>query len=261
MVSERKCVKNFVVFFLTFLLYVSFANADWTAGDDITIAGFSWNKIPPEISMSFPFVDNNGIVRECSCKFAPVIKNYDPTHVYTTAGTGIYHLHFQYNFGDDVSMATVAQAEAFWNARFQSPSMCGQSETATNTQNCYAWAFYWSFDGEYNYWINGMVSTILNEDAQQITTKSNVAVEDVLVYGSEQHATYVYGVSSGQPTTKVWKYASSGIYYIDTGGFNTPMCAGNIYKDTPLNQQGWEWDVSGAGGDIGQNMKIWRRAN
>lgn len=243
--------KMVIVTVFLILLCNSLVMATWQQGDDTTVSGFDWSYITN--TQSFYYVDDDGIVRQCSTKLALVTSNHNLSHVCTTANTGINHSHHQYDYGEG-GMAGGNQADLFWDAVFQSPDICNYNGCPTNQNNCYSWTCNNSLKGTYNYWFNsGVLSQVLNADAQSVTPKSNVNSADMLNYPNQNHASFVYNVVSGYPVIKLWKFHGSAIYTItNSPDFDTPMCAGGVYVDKSLEDQTWYWDWAGAGsnGDV-----------
>lgn len=250
MLNENNLAKKILFVLASSLFFISIANADYTLGDDITVEGFDWNDVH-RYGYFYYVDDQNNTVEECKTKCCEVTKNHDESHVRTTDDTLINHWHYKDDWGDG-DMASSSEADAYWDARFQSPDICGYSGSPTNLHNCYSWACQEALDGVYNYWIaSGGISTILNDDAQLITPQSNVQTCDLLYYGD--HVTFVYSVTSGYPTVKIWKFNTSALYSVtDSSNFHTPMCTGSADVGEHIDNQDWTWEEDGAGcnGDV-----------
>jgi hypothetical protein len=167
------------------------------------------------------------------------------THVQTDTGEEVEHYHMQYNYGD-AGRPTVADANAFWNARFGGITSFGNAST---TINCHTWAFEQKkTTGSFGYWTDSP-GDVYGEDYTQLGNNNQVQAGDLERYADNLHTTYVNSVFDQRPGVITWKWNSSGLYVygpLETTAFDTPMCVGDIDDSKTIDAQGWTWSESGA---------------
>jgi hypothetical protein len=142
----------------------------------------------------------------------------------------------------------LAGANKFWNYRmWKDNSDITKLGDATNKYNCFIYACMEKADGgHYVYWVNNPSQLFTDEFVEQ-DEPNDVLSGDVLLYGTDSHASVVTTASGGKPTEIRWKNHSSGIYSYDSpsdpnDAFNTPKCIGTISQSTEINEQDWTWD-------------------
>ncbi len=233
-----------IAFILSSVSLTSPCLAQWTPGDDIV-------PIPPTISQweqygsmrTFWLIDGDGVLWKFPVRALTATKNLASSHCMTSRDSVlIAHHHWE----GDFTPAIIPSVDAYWDERFSWPGTFRMS-SATNRQNCHAWALDVCTSGTYNYWMDWpAVATAYGKDTSlKIGYPSN---GDIILYEGEHASVYATFYSL------VWKWQYSGVYiyyWLDwpppSGAcpFNIPGVVGENENGKHVTSQPWTytWDV------------------
>ncbi|MHC4647545.1 MAG: hypothetical protein ACYTBJ_18825 [Planctomycetota bacterium] len=168
------------------------------------------------------------------------------------------------------TIRTSTEGDDYWDYMFQAGNHTTNLTLPTNAYNCYAYALDAFIDnstsGAFYCWIDsGPAYDAFEADAESIA-KDNVQACDVLLYGKDlgpfrvlTHATGVDNIDpvANKPNALQWKYAASGLYYMDRTTFETPMCDDVTHTvGQPLGGN-WDWDEAGDESDLYPKDEVW----
>jgi len=177
----------------------------------------------------------------------------------------LVHYHLRHEWGEEE--ASAAEANAYWDYRFQT----GRSDMSQLTgavrqhKTCWEWAFTTSgrTTGTYEYKLGSVALREVCDHDVDAVPDADVAKGDLLSYAD--HATYVEdvrddGEGGKEPSKLRWKWKGSGTYEYETPNngeneFDTPLCHNpaadsfegddEIDKTKEIDEQTWIWDLDG----------------